>query len=507
MKPFYQFLKNLLLPAFFLLVSNTRISAQACAAASGDNQNTYGISNTWIGYIYTGQNFNNYQGHVTEGSTTSPNFYETFGGSSVAYTTSSCSITTDNFSARYRLSQALTGSFTITVGGDDGYRLSIDGGSTWLINNWGDHGYATSSATVNLSGTTNFVLEYYENGGDNIVSFNMVQNCSGIGDQTIYGSGNIWNGYIYQGRNFDTYKGLATEGSTASPNFDENFGNTSGSNTNTYFTNSCYVQTSNFSARYRLTQTLTPQYYVFTVGGDDGYRFSLDGGNTWAINNFTDHAYTSTTYTQALSGTVNMVIEYYQGGGYDRVSFVQTSSPLPVTITTWSVGALDKNQAKLKWTTTDAVDFDHFVIQRSTDGTNFDDIQIIAANNDNNYTYIDQDNWNGKLYYRLVTVDRDGKTNYSNIISISLQAAQSLRIYPTMVETGNFFVETSKPIQQAKLELFDMNGRRIQENNFSLLEGRQLVAISNRASMPAGAYIVRLSNEQNILAKQIIVIK
>ena len=59
------------------------------------------------------------------------------------------------------------------VGADDGYRLSLDGGSTWVINNWGDHSYtlpAIYSATLN--GTYNMVLEYYENGGQNRISMN-----------------------------------------------------------------------------------------------------------------------------------------------------------------------------------------------------------------------------------------------------------------------------------------------------------------------------------------------
>jgi len=512
MNPFYKILLKTLIPLGMLLIAQEHTSAQACPAAAGDDQSVYGTNGVWIGYIYTGTNFNNYQGHVTEGATGAPNFYENFGGSSTTFNTSGCSITTDGFSARYRLSQSFTGSFTITVGGDDGYRLSIDGGNTWIINNWGDHGYTTTSADVTLSGMTNFVLEYYENAGDNIVSFSLATNCIGTGDPTIYGTGNVWRGYIYKGMNFDSYKGFITEGSAGSPNFDENFGNPSGSNTNTFTTSSCTVTTYQFSARYRLTQTLPAATYSFTVGGDDGYRFSLDGGNTWVINNWGDHGYTTTNYSAALSGSYNMVLEYYQNGGGDEVSFQQvTAYSLPVTLTSWSVTALDKNQALLNWTTTDAVNFDHFVVQRSTDGSSFDDIQTIAAVNDGtsiqSYNFTGQDNWNGRLYYRLALVDRDGTTRYSTIQSLSLQQAQSVRIYPTQVDAGSFFVETTSAVSEARLEIFDMSGRRLQENAWSLLNGRQSVTLGKSASLPAGAYIARLSDGRNVLAKQILIIK
>ena len=97
------------------------------------------------------------------------------------------------------------------------------------------------------------------------------------GDQTSYGTGNVWIGYVYQGSNFDTYKGYANEGSASSSNFDESFG---GSGTN-YSTNGCSIFTDVFSVRYKLTQTLTDGDYTFTVGGDDGFRLSIDGGSTW----------------------------------------------------------------------------------------------------------------------------------------------------------------------------------------------------------------------------------
>src|SRR5580692_6927665 len=117
------YVKMIILFLLFFLLSYGLLSAQACSTAAGD-QTTYGTNNVWIGYVYTGQNFNNYQGYVNEGASSSPNFDEGFGGGGVTYNTNGCSITTTNFSVRYKLQQSFTGNFTITVGGDDGYRLS-----------------------------------------------------------------------------------------------------------------------------------------------------------------------------------------------------------------------------------------------------------------------------------------------------------------------------------------------------------------------------------------------
>jgi len=506
MNPLYSsFVKNLSL-ALLLISSSQLLKAQACSTAQG-NQTTYGTNNVWIGYAYTGTNFNNYQGYVNEGSSSSPNFDESFGGDQVNYPTNGCSVYTDGFSMRYKLTQSLTGNYTITVGGDDGYRLSLDGGSTWAINNWNDHGYTTTAVTVNLSGATNLILEYYENGGGNRVSFNIVQNCSGTGDPTVYGTTNVWMGYIYQGMNFDTYKGSVTEGSSANPNFDENFGTPNGP----YYTSSCYVTTQQFSARYRLQNNLAPGTYVITIGGDDGYRFSLDGGATWVINRWNDQSYTTTTYTASLSGIKNMVLEYYENGGDNRVSFSMSASLLPVTISSWSATALSAQQTLLKWTATNAINFDHYVIQRSTDGQTFQDaariVTSIASGTTENYSFTDLFNYDGTIYYRLEMVDADGNINYSNIISIVRQGAKTARIYPTIVENNSLFVEVPTAIHQARLEVFDMNGRKLQEKDWSTLEGRMQVSVGNGSSLPAGAYLARLSDGQSTLAKQIILVK
>ena len=515
MKKLYTHLKSLISFSIIALVITGQAEAQSCTP-QGD-QTTYGTNNVWKAYVYQGKNFDTYKGYNTEGISTSPNFDESFGGANTTYNTNGCPITTENFSVRYKLNKSFTsGSYQFTVGGDDGYRLSLDGGSTWVINNFVDHSYTTSTYTVTLNGSVNMVLEYYENSGDNRVSFNVALLCSGTGDPTVYGTNNVWAGYLYQGMNFDTYKGSVTEGTSSSPGFDENFGNTGNSNTATYNTNSCYITTYQFSARYRLTQTLASAKYTFNLGGDDGFRFSLDGGNTWVINKWADQSYATASYTASLSGTVNMVIEYYDNGGADRISFSMSSvNPLPVTITSWAVTAASNTQALLKWQAANAVNFDHFIVQRSTDGSSFENIHTIAStassvnSGTQDYSYTDAPAFNGAVYYRLAMVDLDGTTQYSTIQSVDLTSTQQYKIYPTVVETGNLFVETNTTIPAATLEVYDMSGNKLDQFNWTSLQGRRQLSLhgSHSSTLPAGAYIARLTDGHQILAKQIILIK
>ena len=146
-------------------------------ALSGD-QISYG-NGTWIGYIYSNQTtfppadgFNtNYSGFVTQPFT----FDQNFGGGAISGV-NLCSSYNDAFAARYKMTRTMPNdSYTITVGGDDGFRLSVDGGTTWITNpaRWTNQSYVTNSVTVTLSGTINFVIEYFENGGDARLTFDI----------------------------------------------------------------------------------------------------------------------------------------------------------------------------------------------------------------------------------------------------------------------------------------------------------------------------------------------
>ena len=142
--------------------------AQTCATCP--DQTTYG-NNSWIGYIYdhngsgtpVSNPFATYKGCVTESE-----FFDRNWGTG----NPSCAASANNFGARYRMNKTFaSGNYTFTIGADDGVRLSIDGGNTWILQRWGDNSYGTVSVRVPLAGNYNLVLEYYEKGGDARISF------------------------------------------------------------------------------------------------------------------------------------------------------------------------------------------------------------------------------------------------------------------------------------------------------------------------------------------------
>jgi gliding motility-associated-like protein len=125
-------------------------------------------------------NQTNYKGHVVKNNLNFDDNFMLSGflGSNNFYNESSIGCGSNmrtNFSIRYkRKENFVAGLYNITIGADDGVRLSIDGGATWILNKFQETTYQSVSTTnsVCLSGNTDLVLEYYQRPADARVSVN-----------------------------------------------------------------------------------------------------------------------------------------------------------------------------------------------------------------------------------------------------------------------------------------------------------------------------------------------
>lgn len=498
--------------SLFFIAAVTVVNAQPCTP-QGD-ETTFGTGNVWIGYVYDNSNLTSYKGYMNEGTVSSPNFDENFGTNNGNFNTNGCPVNASTFSVRYKLTKTFTsGFYDFIVGGDDGYRLSLDGGATWIINRWNDQSYTTTTYTAQLNGSYDIVLEYYENGGDNRISFTVAASCSGSDDTNLYGTNDVWRAYVYDGTNFNQYRGFVTRGMLNNPTIDESFG---GSNVN--FATSCTaVQTETFSVRFRLNKTFASGSYTFFVGGDDGYRLSFDGGTTWAINQWNDHAYTVSSYTATLNGSYNMVLEYYENGGGNRVTFALASgSSLPVKLMSFSGAALNK-KAVLNWTLAAGSNPDYFDIERSADGVNFTTagkLTVPAATNmqaDMNFNYTDATPLAGKSFYRLRITDLTGIVTYSKAVALNFNDAsnQSFSLYPTVVNgTGSVTIQSANTVKSATIVVTNAAGVQINQKVIGRLQAGQAVNFMPFTSTVAkGMYIIRIADDTNILHTQKIIVQ
>lgn len=186
------------------------------------------------------------------------------------------------------------------------------------------------------------------------------------------------------------------------------------------------------------------------------------------------------------------------------------SSVLPLKLLEFN-GKLFKSDVVLNWKTSNEVNTDEFIIERSTDKTNYSSIGKISALNTegtHNYTFTDKnvgDAATGIIYYRLRQKDKDGGYTYSKIIAITIAGTKgSVILYPNPATTDIAVTIDATENQKLYYKVFDSNGKLI------LQQSKQLAAGSNRFSvdltkMSKGVYYLNVSS--NNFSRQVQFIK
>jgi hypothetical protein len=187
---------------------------------------------------------------------------------------------------------------------------------------------------------------------------------------------------------------------------------------------------------------------------------------------------------------------------------------MPLTLTEFNGQFLPTNSVLLNWNTMVEINTAYFTIQRSSDGINFQDLaQVNSKSSDTssvyqlNYQYIDPAPLPGIAYYRLQITDKDGTSSHSETIQLSNDRSLGIKIFPTVVQNSNLFVQSEKSIKNAKLEIFDLSGKKLTDCYWEVLNGNQSVTLSPNSHIAKGAYLARLTSNGEQLINQMIVIQ
>ncbi len=165
---------------------------------------------------------------------------------------------------------------------------------------------------------------------------------------------------------------------------------------------------------------------------------------------------------------------------------VPTTTPLPVTLTSFSVQK-EGIQSVLNWATTSETNSDRFEVQYSGDAKNWNLIGTVVSKGEStslsNYQFVHTDPVNGENYYRLKMIDRDATFAYSRVVEISLDLPASVSVYPNPV-VNQATIETADWSKVKEVFLINTAGKRI-----SMSAASDKIDLSN---VSAGIYIIQL---------------
>ena len=185
--------------------------------------------------------------------------------------------------------------------------------------------------------------------------------------------------------------------------------------------------------------------------------------------------------------------EYPNGGGYQgiRLSF-GTAVVLPLNLLHFNA-VKNTSTVQLNWQTTNEINTSHFIVQRSANGTTFNNIGREEARNtsgNNDYSFTDVSPLYGVNFYRLQMVDIDGKSTNSSIIKIVFAGKNELQVYPNPAKN---IITISGLQSKGIIKIISADGRFMKQ--MSVTGNSMLINIS---TLTNGMYILQYNDEKKM---------
>jgi Glucose / Sorbosone dehydrogenase/Secretion system C-terminal sorting domain len=226
-----------------------------------------------------------------------------------------------------------------------------------------------------------------------------------------------------------------------------------------------------------------------------GYYICADyvSGNVWLINPNGGGGWT-TRMQSGLPGSISSFGESENGTLYavslgGNIYKVEIPVVLPLSLLSFS-GKKQPGFNELKWDIAAAQNIDRFIIEYSSNGSDWliaGDVAAINQQDARQYNFRHYTTETGKLFYRLQIEENNGAITYSPVISINGKEAAAIKVYPTIITSGVLQVVSEKEVTAIKI--MDSNGRLVMAKQ---LNGQQGYFTVSLPAVGRGMYYVQL---------------
>ncbi len=173
---------------------------------------------------------------------------------------------------------------------------------------------------------------------------------------------------------------------------------------------------------------------VINVGEKDTLQLTAVNNKWLSSNNAIATVDSNGIVTAHLAGVVTIVDTATFSCGIGIKTFnITVVNSVPVLIEKYKLTIENNKKVLNSWHTATELNTSHFIIQHSADGSSYKDIGTEKAigSGANSYSFTDNNPANGTNYYRLQSVDKDGASTFSKVVSASLAINDSrFTIYP-----------------------------------------------------------------------------
>ncbi len=225
-------------------------------------------------------------------------------------------------------------------------------------------------------------------------------------------------------------------------------------------------------------------------------------------SNGTSFTYNNLSWTAPPTGSSS--VSFYMTGvagnndGSETSDYVYSNAILnitiPITLGDFS-GAIRNNAAILKWETYTESASRQFEVERSTNGINFETIDIVASagNSSTLKNYYCTDNSLPKnrqtFYFRLNMVDQDGRSEYSKVLVLKRKLDNYVEnIYPTLIKGGDklHIDVVSNTDQPGEISIYNSIGQKLVTQKEILKSGSNSIILDMSKLIGNGIYTVEV---------------
>lgn len=220
------------------------------------------------------------------------------------------------------------------------------------------------------------------------------------------------------------------------------------------------------------------------------------------------HVTATGSFTNFLARRSDISLANLTGGSLYVGSINNTVSPLPIRLL--SLGGYFTNEGiNVEWSTASEDNFDHFLLERSTNGTDFETITRISGRGGHNvkttYSYLDEDALSGRYYYRLKSIDLDESYEYSKVIAViaDSELTSTFSLYPNPVIEQTIYIKINDGSTSSRFLLFDEAGKNLLD--VKLEAGKNEIALGS--NIKNGIYIGRVITSNGFRFVKIAVVR
>lgn len=253
-----------------------------------------------------------------------------------------------------------------------------------------------------------------------------------------------------------------------------------------------------------------PELYGKYICGD------YISARVWAIDYDGINPATSTQITTAPGSITSFGVDenkelYLVSFNGKIYKFIPTV--VPVELLSFNASVVD-GKVLLQWYTSTETNNAGFKIERSTNGSDYEEIFFVGGNgtttNRNVYSYLDESVRSGVYYYRLKQIDYDGSFEYLNVAAVDLGMPGGFLLeqnYPNPFNPKTIINYQISKEGLVTLKLYDVLGNEIKTLiNDQKSSGNYSVEL-DASELPSGIYYFQLVAGSYSSTKKLIVLK